>query len=219
MNRRFRGIIFDVDGVLVNSEPLHHRAWKQILVEFGIQLSDEQFHRLMGKTTHQILKMYFEQYGIQEDLEFWSFKKDEVYRSLVHKELKPLDGVVSLLEFLMSRKIRIGVASSAVRQNVEAALDCLGPQVSFDSILSVEDIIHPKPDPEIYLKAAQNLKLTPNDCGVIEDSIPGVQSAKEAGAFVIGITTNVHPQGLTAADLVCSSFHEIRHFLEPRLGA
>jgi beta-phosphoglucomutase len=218
MNRQFRGVIFDVDGVLVDSEPLHQRAWEQILAEFGITLSSAQFHLLMGKTTHQILAMYFEQYGIREDLEFWSFKKDEVYRSLVHEELKPLDGVVSLLEFLKSRKIRIGVASSAVRQNVEAALDCLGPEVSFDSILSVEDIMHPKPDPEIYVKAAQSLDLSPNDCVVIEDSLPGIQSAKQAGAFVIGITTNVHPQGLTAADLVCSSFHEIRLFLEPRLG-
>jgi HAD superfamily hydrolase (TIGR01509 family) len=218
MNRQFKGVIFDVDGVLVDSEPLHQRAWKQILEEFGITLSDAQFHRLMGKTTHQILAMYFEQYGIREDLEFWSFKKDEVYRSLVHEELKPLDGVVSLLEFLRSRKVRMGVASSAVRQNVKAALDCLGPDICFDSILSVEDITHPKPNPEIYLKAAQALELPPSDCGVIEDSLPGIQSAKEAGAFVIGITTNVHPLALTVADLVCSSFHEIRLFLEPRLG-
>ena len=217
MSVQFRGVIFDVDGVLVDSEPLHQRAWEQILGGFGITLTDLEFKKLMGKTTHQILAMYFEQCGIQEDLEFWSFKKDEVYRSLVHEELKPLDGVVSLLEYLKSRKIRIGVASSAVRENVQAALDCLGPQISFDSILSVEDITHPKPDPEIYLKMAQKLELPPNNCAVIEDSVPGIQSAKQAGAFVIGITTSVHPQTLTAADLVLSSFHEIRLFLEPRL--
>ena len=207
-----------MDGVLVDSEPLHHKAWKQVMEEFGISVSDAQFRKLMGKTTHEILSLYFEQYGIQEDLDFWSHKKDEVYRSMVPQELKPLDGVVSLIEYLKSRKIRIGVASSAVRPNVEAALECLGLEKVFDSILSVEDILHPKPDPEIYLKAARRLELSPNECVVIEDSLPGIQSAKQAGSFVIGITSNFHPPAFAAADLVCSSFHQIRQFLEPQLA-
>jgi beta-phosphoglucomutase len=218
VNRQFKGVIFDVDGVLVDSEPLHQKAWRQVLGQLGVSMSDEQFHLLMGKTTDQIMSMYFRQYGIQEDLNFWSYKKDEAYRTLVHKELKPLDGVVPFLLYLKSRQIKIGVASSAVQKNVQAALDCLGVEKGFDAILSVEDITHPKPNPEIYLKAARSLGLAASDCIVIEDSLPGVQSAKQAGAFVIGITTNFSPKTLAIADQICTSFLEIRRFVDPHLA-
>jgi HAD superfamily hydrolase (TIGR01509 family) len=202
-------VIFDVDGVLVNSEPLHQRAWKQVLKELGISLSNQQFRLLMGKTTDQIMSMFFEQHDIREDVSFWSYKKDEVYRTLVHKELKPLEGVVPFLLHLKARQVKIGVASSAVRKNVQAALDCLGVEDGFNVVLSVEDITHPKPDPEIYLKAAQSLGLAASDCVVIEDSLPGIQSAKQAGTFVIGITTNFASEALAIADHVCLSFPEI----------
>lgn len=207
-----------MDGVLVDSEPLHRKAWKQVLRELGISMSDEQFRLLMGKTTDQIMSRYFEQYGIREDLDYWSYKKDEVYRTLVQKELKPLDGVVGFLLYLKSRQVKIGVASSAVQQNVQAALDCLGLEDGFDAILSVEDITHPKPNPEIYLKAAQSLGLAASDCVVIEDSLPGIQSAKQAGTFVIGITTNFSSEALAIADQVCTSFLEISEFVAPHLA-
>ena len=217
MNRHFKGVIFDMDGVLVDSEPLHQRAWKQTLGELGIPLTDEQFRQLMGKTTRQIFSLYFEKHGIQADLEYWSFKKDEAYRALVHRELQPLDGVVPFVMYLNSRKIRMAVASSAVRLNVQAALDCLKLEGMFQAVLSVEDITHPKPDPEIYLTAAAQLGLAPVDCAVIEDSLPGIQSARQAGAFVVGITSNFPAETLAIADRVCASFQEIHEFLQPRL--
>jgi|SRR5437773_953469 len=149
---KFKAVIFDMDGVLVDSEPLHQKAWQQILDGFGI-----------------------------------SFGK-------------------------------LAIASSAIRKNVEAVIECIQLQKLFQSVLSIEDVSSPKPHPEIYLKSAENLQVAPFECAVIEDSVPGLQAAKGSGAFAIGITTSFPAEVLIAADWIAHSFSEIKSFLETRLA-
>jgi HAD superfamily hydrolase (TIGR01509 family) len=214
---KFKAVIFDMDGVLVDSEPLHQKAWQQILDGFGISFGKEDYKRIIGKTTFEVMVEYFQKWGIDEDPHFWSEQKEEAYRAIIHEELKPLDGLIPLIEFLKEAGTKLAIASSAIRKNVEAVIECIQLQKIFQSVLSIEDVSSPKPHPEIYLKSAENLQVAPFECAVIEDSVPGLQAAKRSGAFVIGITTSFPAEVLIAADWIAHSFSEIKSFLETRL--
>lgn len=206
-----RAVIFDMDGVIVDSEPLHFKAEKMMMEYYGKGISDEELNNYVGVANPEmwaeLRKKYRLAAALEEILEKQlSFKKDLFRRS----ELKPTEGVNELLQKLRSGGIGIALASSSPRELIELLLDKLGIKDSFDVVVSGEEVKHSKPAPDIFLEAAGRLGIEPASCLVIEDAKHGVKAAKLAGMYCVGFRNpNSGNQDLSLADAVVRSMREI----------
>ena len=204
--------IFDMDGVIVDSNPYHKIALKQFCEAHGHDLSDEQLiNKIYGRTNKEWITNLF---GVlpPEQLMSYAFEKEELYRRLFEKDIRPVNGLIHFLESLAAQGIPRAIGTSAPRANVDFTLSKTGTGHFFKTILDESAILHGKPNPEIYLKVAKALNLPPQQCIVIEDSLSGVAAGKGAGAKVIGITTTHTPEELKSTDLIIDDFEE----LEPK---
>ncbi len=189
-------MLFDNDGVLVMSEPLHWDAWGKLLVEvLGIPYSKELVSSLAGKTGPEILRTVLDAHKpgwTEKDypLQLLTDKKNEFYARVAREELKIYPGIQPLLEFLRARGIGRAVVSNARRKELEMALSVTGITELFDCILSRDDVARPKPDPMAYETAAAALGFSAHECWVVEDSPSGLSAGLLAGATCIGILSN-----------------------------
>jgi len=209
----FGAVIFDMDGVLVDSEPYHIEAYQRVLAKFGINFQKSDYKRILGKTALEIFTELFQRNGVQENPQEWAERKEATYREVIEKQLQPTKELIPLLDELLVNRTKLGVATSAPRKNLEAVLRCTKLERYFQSTLGLEDITHPKPNPEIYLKSATRLGIPISQCAVIEDSVIGLESARAAGVFAIGITTSFPAGLLTPANIIFDSFSQICSFL------
>lgn len=204
-------VIFDMDGVIVDSEPLHFKAEKITMEYYGNEISGEELSNYVGVANPEmwaeLKKKYMLTATLDEILEKqFSFKRN-LFRS---NKLKPIDGISELLQKLRSRGIRIALASSSSRELIELLLDKLGIKASFEVIVSGEEVKHSKPAPDIFLKAAGKLGIEPAYCLVIEDAKHGIKAAKLAGMYCIGFCNpNSGNQDLSLADAVVRSIYEV----------
>lgn len=185
-----KGVIFDLDGVVVSTDNCHYKAWKQMADEEGIYFDREINERLRGVSRMESLEIVLEkaskQYS-QAEKAALAEKKNNLYKMLIH-ELTPgdiLPGVMKYLESLKQRNIKIGIGSSS--KNSGAILENIGLKNYFDATADGNDIRRSKPDPEVFLLAAQRLGLSPEDCLVVEDADAGVDAARAAGMKVLGV--------------------------------
>lgn len=193
-----RGVIFDLDGVLINSEPLHLRAYQEVLAEYGVSLSDE---------------VYYASYLVYSDREVLGRlvpRPDRLEAALAAKERRYLGlvaaGVPAFADGLrlLSRLDgwRIGLATGSLRREAELALAALGVRDRFRAIVAIDDCGRGKPDPEPYRLAAARLGLPPGRCVAVEDSPGGVQAAKAAGMRCVAVTHTCPRERLAEADAV-----------------
>jgi beta-phosphoglucomutase len=204
--------IFDMDGVIVDSNPYHKIALKQFCEKHGHHLNDEQLiNKIYGRTNKEWITHLFGELP-PEQLTNYAFEKEELYRCLFEKDIRPVKGLVRFLEALDAHHIPRAIGTSAPRANVDFTLSKTGTGRFFKTILDESSILHGKPNPEIYLRAAKALNFPPQQCIVIEDSLSGVAAGKSAGAKVIGITTTHIPEELYDTDLIINDFEE----LEPK---
>ena len=210
---KFAAVIFDMDGVLVDSEPYHIESYQHALAKFGINFQGIDYKRFLGKTALQIFAELFQGNGVQENPQEWAERKEAFYRVIIEKQLQPAKELIPLLDELLRFGTKLGVATSAPRKNLEAVLRCTQLKSYFQSTLGLEDITHPKPHPEIYLKSATRLGMSTSRCAVIEDSVVGLEAARAAGMFAIGITTSSPAELLTPANVIFDSFSQICSFL------
>ncbi len=216
MLNSLRAIIFDLDGVIVNSEPLHDEANRRALAYYGIELPDSLIEAFIGKPDLAIMEEASLRYLNSLDaVPALMELRQQFFRELA-VELQPIPGVLEFLRRARPVFQAFGLATSSLRENQEITFDQLGLHPWFSAVVTVEDVEQPKPDPEPYRRAAVGLGLTPAECLVIEDSVKGIASAKGAGCVVIGLTTSFPSTDLAAAgaDYVCTSFGEIAHLLE-----
>ena len=179
-DREFDGYIFDCDGTLADTMPLHFRAWTRIVRELGGSFSEESFYQTGGKPTVQILEMLRDEHGLRvDDLQKVAERKEEYFLELIH-EVKPIDAVVEIARRWSGIK-PLAVASGGFHRQIELTLDALGIRSLFTAVVCVEDYARGKPFPDPFLEAARRLKVAPEDCVVFEDSILGVQAAAAAG--------------------------------------
>jgi beta-phosphoglucomutase len=195
-----------MDGVIVDSNPFHKIALKQFCSKYGRNLTEEELReKIYGRRNQDWLRNVFgplDSYKLKE----YADEKEALFRSLYEKDIKPLGGLPDFLKKLDDQKIPRAIATSAPRDNVDFTLAKTGIARYFDTILDSSFVSRGKPHPEIYLKTAKALNFKPENCLVFEDSLSGVESAKNAGCKVVGITTTHSREELHLTDLIIDNF-------------
>lgn len=204
-----RAVIFDWDGVVVNSSAHHERSWEILAKTRGLPLPADHFKRGFGKKNNVIIPD-LGWASDSADVEALAHAKEEIYRSLVRQNgIEPLPGVRQLLGALRERGIPCAIASSTERANLDLPLDLMGLREFFSVIVSGEEVVHGKPDPAVFVLAAQRLGIAPANCVVIEDALVGIEAAKRAGMPVIAVATTNPLAALGAADFAVESMAEV----------
>ena len=208
-----QALIFDMDGVLVDSEPLHKRAKELAFRDFGIEFPASTYDSYKGRPDATMFHEVLAGESVEVIAEILH-RKHQWFEKIEH-ELQPVAGAVDFVEWA-ARRYRLAVATSATPRNRIAALQSLGIANRFESLVDTARFTRPKPDPEIFQVATQDLGLNAADCWIIEDSLAGVRAGKAAGSMTVAITTTFDRDSLSAAgaELVVDSFPQLRHTLE-----
>lgn len=202
--------LFDMDGVIVHTNPYHKKAFKIFLDKHNISISDEELKdHVYGRTNAEIFPYIFKDKYTPEKGEEWADEKEAIFRDLYKKAVEPVSGLLGFLDELQRRKIKTAVGTSAPVENLNFIMDSLGLQHYFDTFLHSADVSEGKPNPEIYLKAADRLNVVPESCVVFEDSVAGVKAGLNAGMKVVAVTTTHTPEEFDGAHLVIEDFDEM----------
>jgi beta-phosphoglucomutase len=202
------GVLWDLDGTLVDSGELHYEAWRDTLALLGRVLDRETFAASFGKRNDTILRELLRPDVSDEEIRHMGDDKEDRYRALVRKRGVPLlPGALAWLHRLKEAGWRQAVATSAPRANVEATLEPLGLQGHFDAVASAEEVGRGKPDPLVFLTAAERIGVPPSRCVVVEDAPAGLLGARRGGMAAIGVLSG-HFSSLEA-DLVVASLEAL----------
>ncbi|ANE41449.1 beta-phosphoglucomutase [Fervidobacterium sp. SC_NGM5_O18] len=202
-----KACIFDLDGVIVDTAKYHYLAWKRLAKELGFEFTEKDNERLKGVSRMESLEILLSVGGIKIDDENVKLqlaeKKNKWYVEYINQMTKDeiLPGVIEFLELLKSAGIKVAIGSAS--KNTITILERIGLKDFFDVIIDGTKISKAKPDPEVFLKAAEELSVRPEECCVFEDAVAGIQAAKSAGMKVIGVGD---PTILKDADKVIQSF-------------
>lgn len=212
-------VIFDLDGVIINSEPIHKLAFKHVCQKHGVNFTDDDYKNFcLGKTDQEGFREIIKKYNTKDistkDLQT---EKNKKYLDLIADDIKPIAGVIKLIKKL-ANNFRLALTSSSSQQEIEVPLNKLGVRNYFEVIVSAQDVSKGKPDPQPYLSTAQKLNEVPQNCLVIEDTESGILSAKSAGMKCIAITTTQLKSELGYADLVIDDFSEINESIISNLN-
>lgn len=199
-------LIFDMDGVIVDSNPYHKIALQHFCRQHGHELSEQQLReRIYGRTNKEWLTNLFGELS-ESQWRTYADEKEELYRTLFKDAIRPVAGLPAFLESMKQADVPMAIGTSAPRANVDFTLGSTGLATFFPIVLDDSAISHSKPHPEIYLKAAMALGYPNERCIVIEDSLSGVTAGKKSGSKVIGITTTHTAGELYEADFIISDF-------------
>lgn len=205
--------IFDMDGVLIDSNPYHLQKWVNLLTEHKVAFNPVDLPKqIFGHRNDTAFRFFFGDQLTKAQRRQLSEELEERFRKVFRPHAKPLPGLAELIAECHEVGIPMAVASSAMSKNVEFIVDALGFRRYFAYLVTGDEVTHPKPDPEIYLKAAQHLGLEPARCVAFEDSFVGVESAKRAGMKCVGIASTFPVDELrahTQADLAVGGFEEL----------
>jgi beta-phosphoglucomutase len=204
------GVIFDLDGVLIDTGKFHKQSWYELAEKEGFKMSDELFYSTFGMQNNIIIPMLAGRELPAEQIDRLSEWKEKRYRELITTELGLPEGAKALLDDLKSKAILLAVGSSAPRANLDFALQRLKIHDYFDALVTCEEIRNSKPAPDTFLKAAEKLSLPPSCCAVVEDSVQGVEAGKAAKMVVVAITTTRDRKDLEMADMIVDSLTELR---------
>jgi beta-phosphoglucomutase len=206
-----KAILFDMDGVLTNTEPVILKAAILGLKDYGIEAKPEDFTPFVGRGEDLYIGGVTEKYGKKYILEMKKHVYD-VYMQILPSMIEPIPGVNELLKQLHDRNVKMAVATSADYIKMKANLQAINvPLQWFDAIITGENVMNKKPDPEIYLKAAKEINVVPFNCIVVEDAIHGVEAAKTAGCKCIAVASSFPEKELqnAGADIALDNFADI----------
>ncbi|MCS7238461.1 MAG: HAD family phosphatase [Thermoguttaceae bacterium] len=205
------GAIFDMDGVLVDSYFAHFQSWRELAAELGVDVTEADFARHFGRTSREIVEAYW---GVgrftDEEIRELDRRKEEYYRRIIAGQFPEMPGVRKLLRSLQEGGFRLAVGSSGPPENVALVLDRLEARDLFHAVVTGMDVTRGKPDPQVFLLAAERLGLEPKQCVVIEDAPVGIEAAHAAGMAAVGlVSTGRNRQSLSRADLVVDTLEEL----------
>ena len=186
------GFIFDMDGVVIDSNPYHKIAWEKFLSGQGIPFDDQLFDNVLsGRTGPTSLRMIFGDGLSQEKLDLFLNEVDSNYQTILREseDVRPIAGVHAFLNQITGNGLRLALATSAPTLNIELGLQKLKLENTFEHIVGKVDVSHGKPHPEVYLRSLELLGMAAENCVVFEDSKAGIQSARSAGIKVVGIAS------------------------------
>jgi HAD superfamily hydrolase (TIGR01509 family) len=199
-----KGIIFDMDGTIVDSLPYHYEAWKIFFKENKVQNFSEKLNEYKGGGTLDLMRtVYGNQYS-KKELKKMSEDKEKIFRKIYKGEIKQILGFKKFLDELKSKDIMVGLASNAIRKNVTMIINELEIYDHFDSIICGDEVINGKPNPEMFNETIDRFNINKDECLIFEDSLEGVLAAKNSGIKVIGITSSSSNKALTDAGCVMS---------------
>ncbi|WP_112663765.1 HAD family hydrolase [Microvirga flavescens] len=217
-----KALIFDMDGTLVHSDPVHLRAFAEVLAPEGVAVNDEIYRsKIIGNTNPSIFASLLPHRTVAEHEEF-ADRKEAAFRRLA-SDLEPLDGLIDLLDWAEQRAIKVALVTNAPLLNAEHMLDMLDVSHRFGVKVTIEQVVRGKPDPLPYLTALERLGLAPEQAIAFEDSPSGMRAAKGAGLFSFGVLTGLTAEEMNAvgADHTIHTFRDkaLWDVLERRLAA
>jgi beta-phosphoglucomutase len=202
-----RAVIFDMDGVIVDSHPIHKKTWRTFLASLGKEISEEDLSFIMeGRKREEILRHFLGDLS-EEQMEVFGWQKERLFRQ-ESAMLRPIEGLRKLLHELDQEEIRLAVASSGSSGRVNDILVFLDLQNYFQAIVTGDEVSTGKPDPAIFLMASDRLSVSPAEVLVFEDSVAGVKAAKAAGMKCFGVASN----GIISTLLEAGADHIIPDF-------
>ncbi len=209
MSDNNKAVIWDMDGVIADTSLYHRQAWQQVLQKRGINYTEEDFRRGFGQRNEEIIKSVLGEETSVNEIKVITKEKEERFRSLVKPNIKLLPGVIDLLKELSRHEFKLALASSTPMENLILLTGELGIKGYFQVIVSAEDVNVGKPDPQVFLLAADRLGVKLGDCVVIEDAVTGVTAAKRAGMTCIAVTNTNAREKLIEADLIVDTLETV----------
>lgn len=204
-----KAILWDMDGVIVDSSAFHFAAWQETFAKRGIEFSQEDFTKFFGTRNDFIIRTMTGNQISQEQIDAIVQEKEQSFREKAKGKLKPFPGVLKLLTNLKKGNFKLGLVSSAPKENIDFVFSELKLEGLFDAIVFGPEVAESKPSPQIYQLAAQKLDVNPKDCIVIEDSPAGIKAAKAAGMRCLAVA-NTHPrEELREADKIIDSLENV----------
>ncbi len=206
-----KGLVFDMDGVIIDSEPIHIDLTVQVMRDIGKEPLPSEIYEFIGVINEEMWPILIARHDIKESPEeLMERQMTYVKKRFFEDKLEPIDGIPQLMQAAKKQGMKIALATSSPRYFAEHILKNVGVEAYFDALVTADEISTGKPNPEIYAKAALALGLEPGECVAVEDACKGIQAAKGAGMKCIGFKNpNSGEQDTTQADFVVSSIRDI----------
>lgn len=208
-----QAVIFDVDGVLIDSYQAHLQSWQELARETKVAFSVDDFASTFGQTSRDIIMRFWSRHDVDDTrVRELDDRKEANFRHIIEERFPAMDGAVELVNRLKAAGFMLALGSSGPPANIRLVVEKLGllQAIRFDAIVTGEDVTRGKPDPQVFLLAAQRLGVTPASCAVIEDAPAGITAAKAAGMAAIALrSTGREKADFSAADLVVNSLKQL----------
>ena len=212
-----KAVLFDLDGLMVDSEPHSLASWEAVLQARGVTLDQLTIDSILGLRIDATARTLIDRYHLPDTVQELSSAKTDYQIAHLAGNVKPMPGLLELLDEIDRRGLQKAVASSGIRRYVEAVLRSNGLLDRFAVVITGDQVTHGKPAPDVFLAAAGALNVGPQDCLVLEDAPAGVQAAKAAGMMCIGVPDHSVAQlDLSQADRVVTSLYDVRDYLTSR---
>lgn len=212
-----KGIIFDMDGTMIDNMMIHHRAWQHKLQSLGIDLTLQEVKDRIHGVNVEILKREFGDRFTPEERLRISDEKEAAYRDIIADELKLIDGLQGFLDKIKSLNIPMAIGTAAPGSNANFVLDQLNLRHYFKAIVHAGHVSKGKPDPEVFLLAAQGIGIDPKDCIIFEDSVTGAKAAQNAGSRSVIVTTTHQEEEFKEIDNIIGFIEDFEEGLIQRL--
>lgn len=201
-----------MDGVICHTNPYHSKAFREFFSSRDLSPTDEEFaQHMFGKSNKYILNHFLKRPIEGEEFVKLEDEKEGLFRKIYEPFVDPIAGFLPFINDLSAHGVKLGVATSAPMANLELIMSKVHVRNLFGSILASEDVKQHKPDPEVYLKSAENLGVLPSQCVVFEDSFSGVSAALNAGMKVVGVLTSHTREELPTCDFYINDYQELAY--------
>jgi len=205
-----KAVLFDMDGVVIDNLPYHVDAWLLYCERHGIHLTREIFYKeLNGLNSKDTFEWLLKRKISQEEINEFEEEKELIYRGFYKPFLAPAPGLMDFLTLLKAYGIKAALGTSAGPGNIDFILDGLGIRSNFDAVIGGAEVTKGKPNPEIYVRAAGMINVSPENCWVIEDSLQGIEAGLSAGMKVVGITTSHTSEELSHTHMTSPNFVDL----------
>jgi beta-phosphoglucomutase family hydrolase len=207
---KVKAAIFDLDGTLIDNNTYHLQSWLQYLKDMNREMTEEEYKaNVNGRTNKDVIEYIYQRKMNDKEAMKYAHEKEAIYRELYAPYIKPVPGLLELLEKLRSLSIPMAIATSGIQVNIDFLFEHIPIRSYFDVIVNSAHISKGKPDPEIYIKTSELMKVPPVECLVFEDAVVGINSAKAAGMKVVGVLTTHKAEELSGADILIKDFSEL----------
>ena len=203
------GVIFDMDGVLVDSAEAHFQSWQRLGRQQGVQLTQEQFSATFGRQNRDIIPLLFGEVS-EPALREMADRKERIYRDLVRANPPIVEGAIDLVVSLHEAGAQLAVGSSGPRANIDLILEAMGVRDQVRVVVSSDDVSRGKPDPQVFSMACDRLGLPSRQCVVIEDAPSGVEAARAAGAHCVAVLMHHSRESLKRAHRIVEKIADLR---------